>query len=120
MTNLTQHPCSDKCSEFNGEQCNHCLVRQIEKREFDLGLAPDDAYVKTDFAIGDAVVSLSNEFPLQDKTHHLIAVYGDQVWIQTEIGVWTVNKKFVRHAAVAELNVNRRLTEAEIALTEVP
>ena len=26
MTNLTQHPCSDKCSEFKEEQCNHCLI----------------------------------------------------------------------------------------------
>ncbi|MEN3978230.1 hypothetical protein [Acinetobacter sp. CWB-B33] len=45
-TNLTQHPCTNKCSNFKEEQCNNCLIEQIEKREFDLGLAPDDAYEK--------------------------------------------------------------------------
>ena len=43
--NLTQHPCKNKCTNFDGEQCNTCLLQQIEKREFDLGLAPNDAYV---------------------------------------------------------------------------
>ncbi|AYO54416.1 hypothetical protein [Acinetobacter wuhouensis] len=71
MSNLTEHQCKGKCPEFKEEQCNHCLVQdfgakqwfdmpnhhlleqsqacsleQIEKREFDLGLAPDEAYVK--------------------------------------------------------------------------
>jgi len=26
MTNLTEHKCAGKCPEFNGEQCNHCLI----------------------------------------------------------------------------------------------
>jgi len=43
---MNEHRCQNKCSEFKGEQCNNCLIEQIEKREFDLGLAPDDAYVK--------------------------------------------------------------------------
>ena len=46
MANLTEHQCKGKCPEFKKEQCNHCLIAQVEKREFDLGLAPDDAYVK--------------------------------------------------------------------------
>ncbi len=41
------HPCQGKCSEFKNEQCHTCLIQDIEKREFDLGVAPDDAYVKT-------------------------------------------------------------------------
>lgn len=45
--NLTQHPCANKCSNFKDEQCNHCLVTQVEKREFELGVAPDEAYVKS-------------------------------------------------------------------------
>lgn len=44
MSNL--HPCKGKCSEFKSEQCRNCLVQDIEKREFELGVAPDDAYVK--------------------------------------------------------------------------
>ena len=73
-----------------------------------------------EFLVGDVVVSLDNQFPLHNSIHHLIVVYENQVWIQTEIGVWTVDKKFVRHAQHAEKQLNRRLTEAEIALTEVP
>lgn len=44
MCNLAEHKCKGKCPEFKGEQCNHCLVQHIEKREFELGLAPDEAY----------------------------------------------------------------------------
>ena len=46
MTNLTEHKCKGNCPEFKGEQCKHCLVQQIEKREFELGVAPDAVYVK--------------------------------------------------------------------------
>lgn len=48
---MNEHRCQNKCSEFKGEQCNNCLIEQIEKREFDLGLAPDDAYLKGDKSI---------------------------------------------------------------------
>lgn len=41
------HPCQGKCSEFKNEQCHTCLIQDIEKREFDLGVAPDDDYVKS-------------------------------------------------------------------------
>ena len=40
------HPCQGKCSEFKNEQCHTCLIQDIEKQEFDLGVAPEDAYVK--------------------------------------------------------------------------
>jgi len=30
MTNLTEHKCAGKCPEFNGEQCNHCLIIESE------------------------------------------------------------------------------------------
>lgn len=26
MTNISNHPCANKCTEFKEEQCNHCLV----------------------------------------------------------------------------------------------
>lgn len=42
-----KHPCQDQCPNYIDEQCCHCLI-QIEKREFDLGLAPDDFYIKRD------------------------------------------------------------------------
>lgn len=66
-----------------------------------------------EFLVGDAVISLDNQFPLYDDIHHLIAVYGDQVWIQTNIGMWTINKKFVRHAQFAEIQSSHRLTDPD-------
>lgn len=49
------HPCAGKCSAFQNERCNTCLVEQVEKREFELGLAPEEVYVKAadPIAIGE-------------------------------------------------------------------
>lgn len=43
---MSNHPCQDKCPNFNDEQCCHCLVKDLEAREFSFDVAPDDAYVK--------------------------------------------------------------------------
>jgi hypothetical protein len=43
---MNNHPCQDKCSDFKDEQCRTCLIKEIEAREFDLGVAPDEAYIK--------------------------------------------------------------------------
>ncbi|HEM6651504.1 hypothetical protein [Acinetobacter pittii] len=55
-SNLAQHPCENKCTKFEGEQCKTCLIQDIEKKEFNLGLAPDSEYVKCQFVEGDFVV----------------------------------------------------------------
>ena len=123
MTNLTEHKCAGKCPEFKGEQCHHCLVQQIEKREFELGLAPDEAYVKTtlleqersDFLEGDTVVFIDNFMPDNLMTVH--KVQGDGILLDG-------NRKFAlahlrRHASTVELNAKRRLSLAEQALGEV-
>jgi len=80
MSNLTEHKCAGKCPEFKGDQCHHCLIQQIEKREFELGVALEDAYVKCGtsqvidctgisskkvelrFKAGEVVVTASPEF----------------------------------------------------------
>lgn len=124
MSNLTEHKCAGKCPEFDGEQCNHCLIAQVEKREFDLGLAPDDAYVKTnsseipngfDFLVGDVVVFIDDFMP-----DHLMTVYK----VQDDEILLDDNHKFafallLRHASTVELNAKRRLTLTEHALGEV-
>lgn len=123
MCNLAEHKCKGKCPEFNGEQCNHCLVQQIEKREFELGLAPDEAYVKTtlleqessDFLEGDTVVFVDAFMPNDLMTVH--KVQGDGILLDG-------NRKFalahlLRHASTVELNAKRRLSLAEQALGEV-
>ncbi len=124
MGNLTEHKCAGKCPEFKGEQCNHCLVQQIEKREFELGLAPDDAYVKTisveattcsNFVKGDTVVFVDAFMPDHLMTVH--KVQGDGILLDG-------NRKFalahlLRHASTVELNAKRRLSLAEQALGEL-
>lgn len=45
---MNNHPCHDKCPNFSDEQCSHCLLKEVEAREFQLGLAPDKAYLKTE------------------------------------------------------------------------
>lgn len=91
----------------------HDLTREIEKREFDLGLAPDDAYVKTaeDFLAGDVVVFID-----ESKTDRLMTVHkvqGDGVLLDG-------NRNFalthlIRTATLAELKAKRRL-EGAVAL----
>lgn len=116
-TNLTQHPCTNKCSNFKDEQCAQCLIVQLDRREFDLGLAPDDAYVKCaeDFLAGDVVVFVDALKPDDLMTVH--KVQGSSVLLDG-------NRNFalnhlIRLASVAELNAKRRLTLAEQSLGEV-
>ena len=122
--NLTQHPCTNKCSNFKDEQCAQCLIVQLDRREFDLGLAPDDAYVKTisveattcsDFVKGDTVVFVDPLKPDDLMTVH--KAQGNSVLLDG-------NRNFalnhlIRSASVAELNAKRRLTAVELAVGEV-
>lgn len=38
---LHQHPCADKCTDFNDEQCKSCLVQQPETT---IGQMIDEAF----------------------------------------------------------------------------
>ncbi|WP_151721035.1 hypothetical protein [Acinetobacter ursingii] len=113
MNNLTEHKCKGKCPEFDGEQCNHCLVQQIEKREFELGVAPESEYVKSshseipnnsDFLKGDTVVFIDAFMPDHLMTVH--KVQGNGVLLDG-------NRKFalshlLRHASTRELSNKKR------------
>ena len=123
MANLTEHQCKGKCPEFKKEQCNHCLIAQVEKREFDLGLAPDDAYVKTnsleipngfDFLVGDVVVVTSLKFSddlltvvlIMDKPHLIHPC----VFVEDSNGNPDLfGAPLLRHATPAELKAKKRL-----------
>lgn len=88
MTNLTQHPCSDKCSEFKGEQCGHCLIQQ-------------------EYMIGDTVVFID-----LSKPDHLMTV----TQAQANGVLLDGNNSFalnhlVRHATVVEFTKGRRSHE---------
>lgn len=132
MSNLTEHKCAGKCPEFKGEQCHHCLIQQIEKREFELGVAPDSAYVKCgtsqvidctgisskkvelQFKVGDVVVTTSPEFNddllivtlILDRPHllHPCAFLEDPKGEPKLRGF-----PILRHATTAELKAKKRL-----------
>lgn len=118
-TNLPQHPCAGKCTEFKNEQCKTCLVRDIEKREFDLGVAPDEAYVKksqSDFLIDDVVGYIGQQMTPELRT--VVAVFPNRTIISDS------NNRFadgigIRLASTAEIQANRRLTNAELSQAEV-
>jgi hypothetical protein len=85
----------------------HDLTREIEKREFELGLAPDDVYVKTaeDFLAGDVVV-----FKDESKTDRLMTVHR----VQGNSVLLDGNRNFalthlIRSATTAELKAKQRL-----------
>ncbi|KAF1026110.1 MAG: hypothetical protein GAK29_01511 [Acinetobacter bereziniae] len=122
--NLPQHPCANKCTDFKGEQCKTCLVQQIEKRELELGVAPDEAYVKTDtsdFLPDDVVVKIFGDddtlyvFAMQSEINPDYGYIGEPDAEQGEC----IALADIRHATVAEIQAKRRLTEAEQALAEV-
>lgn len=117
--NIPKHPCANKCTEFKGEQCKTCLVQQIEDREFQLGVAPDEAYVKTlnqEYLPGDVVVYLEPQMTAELRT--VVGVFPDRIIVSDSKGRFA-NGAGIRPATTAEIQANRRLTEAEQAIAEV-
>ena len=103
-SNIPKHPCANKCTDFKEEQCNTCLIP----------LNPTES----DFLVGDAVV-INLGIETLDDIYNIIEVYENTIDVYIGIGILTLNKKFVRPASITELNIKRRLTEAEQALAEV-
>lgn len=108
MSNLTEHKCAGKCPEFKGEQCNHCLVQQIEKREFELG---------------DFVLPISMH---SNEIHLLSEWYIEDLDFRytTNSGGWGVIVKSCmpakwRHATAAEIQAGVRLDIKEIPFNNV-
>lgn len=106
-SNLTQHLCAGKCTDYKQEQCNTCLVQQIEKREFNLGLAPDDAYVQYDFIKGDVVVYMDH---ISFDDLQTVDAFQPNEYYWLENGQ-LVHRADIRSATVAELKAKRRLDQ---------
>ena len=122
--NLPQHPCAGKCQRYTDEQCKTCLVQQIEDREFQLGVAPDEAYVKTsvqEYLPGDLVVltPAGTKDELLEIINHKYMKDLYRVKVLSSGACGPVFKNDIRPATVAEIQANRRLTPAEQALAEV-
>lgn len=87
MTNLTQHPCSDKCSDFKGEQCGHCLIQQQE------------------YMVGDTVVF--KDADMHDSLMIVSSINVDSVFMDDDAKF--ALSHLLRHATVAEIQAKRRL-----------
>ncbi len=61
-TNLSQHPCENKCSKFNGEQCRTCLIGE------DLG---DDRHLANHISVKCQVIP-HDELKHLNRAHQAI------------------------------------------------
>ncbi|RZG48091.1 hypothetical protein [Acinetobacter wuhouensis] len=125
-SNISKHPCANKCTDFKEEQCKTCLVPDA-KQWYDV---PNHHILeqseKSDFLIGDVVVlnqyagdfaksnnALYELIAFENKLETL-AILSAKSGLEVRSGI-----EYLRPATVAELQANRRLTEAEQALAEV-
>ena len=111
-SNLAQHPCKNKCTDFKEEQCNTCLI-PTNSTELES--------TKSDFLVGDVVVL--TDYCISFKSNDLFEVQNktlSRLWsIKSSNHLILASSEEIRTATVAELQANRRLTEAEQALAEV-
>lgn len=103
-SNISNHPCSGKCTSFNGEQCSHCLIpsRSTELNHTDLH----------EFAIGDVVVRTDI-----DRNYLYEVLFVDSYSLQLQImdqpklgSIWLAPYE-ARSASTAELKEGRRLPD---------
>lgn len=109
MTNISKHPCANKCTDFKDEQCKTCLVKERE----------------VEFLVGDAMV-LNEAFEPDDNRLFYVDFAGWDTNLSVlslekykDIRGYVWSKDCFRHATVAELNAKRRLTDAEMAMGEI-
>ena len=110
-SNLPQHPCANKCTEFKDEQCKTCLVQELpSNKSFDVDFLPGDVVVLT-------AAGTKNELLEIIKHKYSNDLYRVKVLSSGACG--PIYKDEIRPATTAEIQANRRLTEAEQALAEV-
>ena len=89
QTNLPQHPCANKCSEFTEEQCGHCLISE------------------SDFIAGDTVV-YQNHVDCDDLQEIEAFQPTEYYWLENG---QLVHRDDIRSATPAELKAKRRLDQ---------
>ena len=97
-SNLPQHPCANKCTNFKDEQCNTCLIK---------------GKILADFITGDVVVLKDLDILCVTDLITLKSFDG-QFW-ETDHRIGRVTEKVIRCATPAELKVKYRI-EAPVAL----
>lgn len=118
--NLPQETADKKANECKRLMDPISQLQQIEKQEFDLGLAPDEAYVKYDFVMGDVVVSTGSSIHLSNDWLWLVLkVEADQIrvarinpdkTISTRFCFW-ISPQDIRTASSAERKAKCRIGE---------
>ena len=93
-SNIPKHPCKNKCTDFKEEQCKTCLIPSNSM----------ELESENDFLVGDKII---------------FAAMCNSVMEYQDCLKMFISQGLIRHATVAELQANRRLTEAEQALAEV-
>lgn len=91
-TNLAQHPCAGKCTEFKEEQCSTCLVSFEPNADF----LPGDVVVLKTLDL----LSVTDLFTLKG--------FDGEFW-HTDHRIGRVSGLVIRTATPAELKAKRRL-----------
>ncbi|ENW95755.1 hypothetical protein [Acinetobacter sp. NIPH 298] len=104
MTNISKHPCANKCSNFKEEPCTHCLISSYPE-------IPDSSdYVLGDFVVYKDHARIQNH--LIESVYEVIQINEDFV-VTTGAGLdllmmWDSE---IRHASIAEIKAKRRLSD---------
>ncbi|MGD9699568.1 hypothetical protein [Acinetobacter sp.] len=106
-TNLTQQTAKKKAGECKKLQVPMSELQHIEKQEFDLGLAPDDAYVKYDFLKGDVVVYSHR---IADNSLETVEAFVPDEYYRLDSGQ-IIHKDDIQLASPAELKAKHRLDQ---------
>lgn len=107
-SNIPKHPCTNKCPNFKGEQCRTCLVQEVEVAD-------------SGFLVGDVVVLIDGDDDSLYEFSRVNTALNAKCYISKPRKakmpcVWICD---IRPATVAEIQANRRLTNAELSQAEV-
>ncbi len=110
-TNISKHPCTNKCPNFKGEQCKTCLVQELpSSKEYDSEFLPGDVVVLIGEGTNDVLLEIVNH--MYTPNMYRVKILGSRTF-------GPAFKDDIRHATVAEIQANRRLTNAELSQAEV-
>lgn len=107
-SNIPKHPCANKCTDFKNKQCNTCLVQEVTHSDCDY--LSDDVVVKIHGDDDTLYV-----FAMQSEINPDYCYIGEPHAEQGEC----IALDDIRHATIAEIQANRRLTDAELSQAEV-
>lgn len=107
-TNLAQHPCKNKCTDFKEEQCKTCLIQEVS--------VSNDVFITGDVVV---LIAKGTTSVLLEIIEHKYTNDLYRVKISSTGACGPIHKDQIRTATVAEIQAKRRLTETEQALAEV-